>query len=62
MTTFPPKIKFKSDDTELNYISETKKGIATYQYTKSKTKNGMQLVATIEQVNKLLKDKLIETE
>jgi len=62
MITFPPKIKFKSDDTELKYISETKNGIATYQYTKSQTKNGMQLVATIEQVNKLLKDKLIETD
>jgi len=65
LTSFPHKIKFLSDSTEIEFVKEikdakVKERIANYIFTKGEVNEGKLLSLFLVQIEKLLQDKLIE--
>lgn len=62
----PQKIKIVSDGDELLFVeklegnAKQKKELLIYKYTKSLTKQGLLLPMPPEQLDKMLKDKIVE--
>jgi len=67
MTDFPQKIKFLSDDTELEFVEkcffEKKKSnemLAKYIYSKAEVQLGKEVILNLEQLNYLESCSLVE--
>lgn len=67
ITELPKKIRFLSDGNEAEFVEicffekkKTTEKIGKYIYTKSVTKKGMEVTLSLEQINKILDDKLLK--